>query len=121
MLLAFAKHVRRRCDLLRPRANFSARAWRIGGDTLGFSYHVFTSATESEPAVTPEQRAANDLQDVRFLTVAEVAQLMRVSKMTVYRMIHAGELPAVKFGRSFRVPESSVQEAISGATGTRSA
>ena len=37
--------------------------------------------------------------DVRFLTVAEVAEMMRVSKMTVYRMVHAGELPAIRFGR----------------------
>lgn len=56
-----------------------------------------------------------ELSDVRFLTVAEVAELMRVSKMTVYRMVHAGQLPAVKFGRSYRVPESAVQEAIDGA------
>jgi excisionase family DNA binding protein len=46
---------------------------------------------------------------VRFLTVAEVARLMRVSKMTVYRLVHAGELHAVRVGRSFRVPESAVQ------------
>ncbi|WP_111719606.1 helix-turn-helix domain-containing protein [Homoserinimonas sp. OAct 916] len=55
---------------------------------------------------------ASDLADVRFLTVSEVAGLMRVSRMTVYRMIHAGELPAVRFGRSFRVPESAVSQAI---------
>ena len=55
---------------------------------------------------------ASDLTDVRFLTVGEVAELMRVSRMTVYRMIHAGELPAVRFGRSFRVPESAVSQAI---------
>ena len=53
-----------------------------------------------------------DVQDVRFLTVAEVAELMRVSKMTVYRMVHAGELPAIRFGRSYRVPESSVADAL---------
>ena len=40
-----------------------------------------------------------------FLTVAEVAAQMRVSKMTVYRLVHAGELEAVRVGRSFRVPE----------------
>ena len=39
----------------------------------------------------------------QFLTVAEVAALMRVSKMTVYRLVHNGELPAVRVGRSFRV------------------
>ena len=50
------------------------------------------------------------LAEVRFLTVAEVASIMRVSKMTVYRMVHAGELPAVRVGRSFRVPEDEVQK-----------
>jgi len=50
------------------------------------------------------------LAEVKFLTVAEVATLMRVSKMTVYRMVHAGELPAVRVGRSFRVPEKAVHE-----------
>jgi excisionase family DNA binding protein len=44
-----------------------------------------------------------------FLTVAEVAALMRVSKMTVYRLVHAGELPAARVGRSFRVPEEAVR------------
>ncbi len=48
------------------------------------------------------------LGEVRFLTVAEVAAIMRVSKMTVYRMVHAGELPAIRVGRSFRVPEDQV-------------
>ncbi len=54
-----------------------------------------------------------DLSDVRFLTVAEVAEMMRVSNMTVYRMVHSGELPAIRFGRSFRIPESAVEAAIS--------
>ena len=48
--------------------------------------------------------------DVTFMTVAEVAAIMRVSKMTVYRLVHAGELPAVRVGRSFRVPEDAVHE-----------
>jgi excisionase family DNA binding protein len=48
------------------------------------------------------------LAEVRFLTVAEVASIMRVSKMTVYRLVHAGDLPAVRVGRSFRVPEAEV-------------
>lgn len=48
--------------------------------------------------------------DVRFLTVAEVAALMRVSKMTVYRLVHSGEMPALRVGRSFRVPERAVDD-----------
>jgi excisionase family DNA binding protein len=47
---------------------------------------------------------------VRFLTVAEVAGIMRVSKMTVYRLVHAGDLPAIRVGRSFRVPEQAVHD-----------
>ncbi len=39
----------------------------------------------------------------RFLTVQEVADMLRVSSMTVYRLIKAGDLPAVRVGRSFRV------------------
>jgi excisionase family DNA binding protein len=59
---------------------------------------------------------SNDgLHEVRFLTVAEVAAVMRVSKMTVYRMVHAGDLPAVRVGRSFRVPEKAVQDYLKGA------
>lgn len=50
------------------------------------------------------------LGEVRFLTVAEVATAMRVSKMTVYRLVHAGTLPAVQVGRSFRIPESAVHD-----------
>lgn len=51
-----------------------------------------------------------DLNEVRFLTVAEVAAIMRVSRMTVYRLVHSGELPAVRVGRSFRVPEQAVDD-----------
>lgn len=54
------------------------------------------------------------LPDVKFLTVAEVAGIMRVSKMTVYRLVHSGELPAVRVGRSFRVPERAVQDYLRG-------
>ena len=45
-----------------------------------------------------------------FLTIAEVASMMRVSKMTVYRLVHGGDLPAVQVGRSFRVTEHDVNE-----------
>jgi excisionase family DNA binding protein len=53
-----------------------------------------------------------DLMGAPFLTVAEIAQRMRVSKMTVYRLVHSGELPAVRFGRSFRVQRAAVEELI---------
>jgi excisionase family DNA binding protein len=67
-------------------------------------------------AKTPVVRAVDSpLAEVKFLTVAEVATVMRVSKMTVYRMVHAGELPAVRVGRSFRVQEKDVHDYLRGA------
>jgi excisionase family DNA binding protein len=57
----------------------------------------------------------SSLSEVRFLTVQEVAAVMRVSKMTVYRLVHSGELASVRVGRSFRVPERAVHEYLRGA------
>ncbi len=45
----------------------------------------------------------------RYLTVAEVAETMRVSKMTVYRLARSGDLPAVRVGRSYRVPQDALE------------
>lgn len=47
-----------------------------------------------------------------FLTIAEVAAAMRVSKMTVYRLVKAHAIAAVRVGRSFRVPEEAVNDYI---------
>lgn len=58
--------------------------------------------------MTRPSRSEGSLAQVKFLTVAEVAALMRVSKMTVYRLVHAGDLAAVRVGRSLRVPEQAV-------------
>ena len=44
----------------------------------------------------------------RFLTVAEVADLLRVSSMTVYRLIKEGDLPAVRVGKSYRLREDDL-------------
>ncbi|MDX6324191.1 MAG: hypothetical protein QOK15_545 [Nocardioidaceae bacterium] len=54
--------------------------------------------------------SGDDISGVTFLTVAEVAAAMRVSKMTVYRLVHGGELPAIRVGRSFRVPAGAVND-----------
>ena len=39
----------------------------------------------------------------RLLTVAEVAEHMRVSNMTVYRLIKGGTLPALRVGKNYRI------------------
>lgn len=48
-----------------------------------------------------------------LMTVAEVAEAMRVSKMTVYRLVHSGEMGSVRIGRSYRIPESALERYIS--------
>jgi excisionase family DNA binding protein len=44
-----------------------------------------------------------------FLTVAEVARALRVSNMTVYRLVNSGRLPAVRVGRGYRIREEDVR------------
>ncbi len=44
-----------------------------------------------------------------LLTVAEVAHAMRVSNMTVYRLIKGGDLPAVRVGKNYRIRETEVE------------
>jgi len=70
--------------------------------------HAGSSGSGDEQKHEVTMSTERQLGEVRFLTVAEVATIMRVSKMTVYRMVHAGELPAIRVGRSFRVPEDEV-------------
>ncbi len=41
--------------------------------------------------------------DYELLTVAEVARLMRISNMTVYRLIKSAQLPAIRVGKNYRV------------------
>lgn len=45
-----------------------------------------------------------------FFTVTEVARQLRVSNMTVYRLINAGQLGAVRVGRSYRLREDDVRK-----------
>ena len=51
-----------------------------------------------------ERKITND----RLLTVGEVAGTMRVSNMTVYRRIKAGQLGAIRVGKNYRIRESDV-------------
>ncbi|MHB8341973.1 MAG: helix-turn-helix domain-containing protein [Mycobacteriales bacterium] len=55
------------------------------------------------------------LTEVKLLTVAEVATALRVSRMTVYRLVRAGDLSAVHVGRSYRVPEQAVHQYLQAA------
>ena len=46
--------------------------------------------------------------EARLLTVNEVADLLRVSRMTIYRMIRQGDMAALRVGRNYRLREEDV-------------
>ena len=52
---------------------------------------------------------APSLTNTRFLTVFEVAAIMRVSKQTVYRLVQSGDMEAIRVGGSYRIPEHVVR------------
>lgn len=44
----------------------------------------------------------------QYLTIEEVAKMLRVNKRTVYRLAVKGEIPAFKFGRSWRIDSNKL-------------
>lgn len=54
----------------------------------------------------PRRGVAGD----HLLTVGEVAEVMRVSNMTVYRLIKSGQLAALRVGKNYRIRESDLQK-----------
>ena len=55
----------------------------------------------------------DELSSERLMTVSEVAELMRVSNMTVYRLIKSGQLSAIRVGKNYRIRETDVQRYLS--------
>ena len=81
------------------------------GDDL-YKKRVDIVSESERGGVTPFGSAATG---GAFLTVAEVASTLRVSKMSVYRLIHSGQLEAVRFNRSFRVSEKALDAYLNAA------
>lgn len=46
----------------------------------------------------------------RWWTVAQIADELGLCKMTVYRLIHAGDIEAVKVGKSYRVTDGNFKK-----------
>lgn len=47
-----------------------------------------------------------------FLTVQEVAELLRLSVLTIYKYIKEGNLEAIEFGGHYRVGQDALQRFI---------
>jgi len=50
-----------------------------------------------------------------ILTVEQVAAYLQLSKMTVYKYIREGRLPAAKIGKAYRIRRSDVEAFLEGA------
>lgn len=50
----------------------------------------------------------------QLLRVAEVADHLRVSTMTVYRLIRRGEIRALRIGRNYRIERAAFEEYLQG-------
>ena len=59
---------------------------------------------------TVDATPSSPLLSAHFVTVAEVARQLRVSNMTVYRLVKSGQLPAVRVGRGYRIREDDVRK-----------
>jgi excisionase family DNA binding protein len=54
----------------------------------------------------------SDDRDESFLTVAEVAEVLKLNQQTVRNWIDQGSLPAVKVGRRVRIRRSDFQQLL---------
>lgn len=60
--------------------------------------------TRPDPSAPSSDRSEGEV----LLTPSEAASHLRVSKMTVYRLIHAGQLPAFQIGKAFRIKDADL-------------
>jgi excisionase family DNA binding protein len=70
---------------------------------------------DAGPAGSPTGGTAVPVEGL--LTVAEIAQALRVSRMTIYRLVERGSLPSVRVGHSIRVPAAAVRAYLDGPGG----
>ena len=69
-------------------------------------------AARNSPLDRANLEGGEQVAAVELMTVQEVATLLRVSKMTVYRLVHVGTLRAIRVGQSLRLPRAAVEAFI---------
>lgn len=50
--------------------------------------------------------------DESYMTVKEFCEKLKISTSTVYRMIKAGHIPAIKFGKHWKIPKSVFNDIV---------
>jgi len=46
---------------------------------------------------------------VEYLTIEESAKKLKVSYLTVYKLVHENKIPAIRVGRQWRIPADAVE------------
>jgi excisionase family DNA binding protein len=59
--------------------------------------------------VTTSKKSAKEVSNPEFYTVAQLARLLQLTEMTIYRMVHRGELPCYSIGRVKRFRQGDVE------------
>jgi excisionase family DNA binding protein len=49
-----------------------------------------------------------------FLTVEEAARVLRLGRTATYRLVRAGVIPSVRYGKQFRIPRIALEQALGG-------
>lgn len=116
MTARIATWITNRGDVVRVRAARDGYRWTVraaNGEVVGSgeAHPDFEDAVAAAERHHPHVEAGSDL-----VTVAEVAAVLGVSRMTTYRLIHDGLLPAIRVGRSFRVTRKAVADFVRAAS-----
>jgi excisionase family DNA binding protein len=93
-------------DLLAPSR--CSRTGACRGLPVGYRRLTLTHATQvNNPGM-------DDQPPPELLTLIEAAEKLGVSWMTIYRRVHAGELPAVKVDGAWCIPREALRQILDG-------
>ena len=62
--------------------------------------------------MSAQDGGAHELPEL--MTVTEVAAALRVSRATIYRLVHSGDLAGVRVGKAVRITRRAVRDVMSG-------
>jgi putative resolvase len=52
----------------------------------------------------------NEISMERYYSIEEVAKMLKVAYLTVYRWVRAGKMKSVKAGRQYRITQSELDK-----------
>jgi excisionase family DNA binding protein len=50
------------------------------------------------------------MQETKYLSIAQLAKILGISRIAVYKKVKKGKIKAIKIGRSFAIPKKYVQQ-----------